>query len=670
MAKIKRSRFLRTALAPLDTHDFATYPQEQPEDGALLKAFSRTRTMPMQRPSGYDDVPTPPDPAYDIIGGKPQRMPINAGPRQLQQTTYPMQRRQFTEDSEPKDPVPLVMSYDQARDRGYIDGQRPIEYVKPLTEPRRMPQGSPMIAGSRPAPSASPPNWQRQAAGMFSMGGRAAPSPAIAPNTAPPVAQQRLMGMGVPRDRLAEVAGAGGTRGILQRPGSVSSPFQRQPTAIETADSPQSLLDAMRKKQGMPREILGQTTMEDAAERRANIEAQSRFVKPARIHNPTQRTVTVDGEEFAVSDGRTPGSYGGRLPETRVGIGRQSNGMTGGGGIGSSLMMSGAAIPGMAMGGLPQRQQPMLTPRPMKGTAPISEGDFASAWEGRKMTASQDTPETQANRSAFATAMGERKGLVKKRGIARGQAREERMQFSRDREQYGERGALVNAFQRQGVDPTRAMAMMQGNMQWLSEDNRQTRAATEFGEANRLAGQRESREQLQMRWTPRLAEAQAILNNPAATITEKNRAKQTMEDYDRSLTTAFGGETGATATTTPPPATGPQTAPEGTVPFGPSGAMVYEEAMARITPIAANYRSNPAQVGSQIVQQLGTDEFAHLTNTQKEAILKQVTGNQFATMADPSGRSLSEPYQRNVRRRSPEFGMGATSGTAPFGSSR
>ena len=430
----------------------------------------------------------------------------------------------------------------------------------------------------------------------------------------------------------------------------------------------------------------------------AEFGAQSRLIQSTRGHNPARQMPRGPAPEPGTpgfGEGYYQGQSGVTVPGVgrrasnqslgsgRVGTGFQSTGMNTGGAFGSSLMMVGglrAAMGTAAMGGVPQQQrQPAVDPyETAQGTRtrmlqsvqrppsviqlPDGTVRVIGSAGGRQAEPNEDQ---LAKRAAYAAKLAGRQSAVENRGIARGQARESRREFARDQQYFGHRGALVRAFQRSGEDPMRAMAMMGamgGNnnaAQFLSEDNRQRRAADEFRTRSNIEGQRESREQLQMRWTPRLAEAQAILNNPAATITEKNRAKQIMQDYDQSLTTAFGMEAGTPPMSQPtaPEGTqtalaGTQTAPEGTVPFGSSGVMVDPMAMPQLEAAAANYSQNPAQVGQQLVQMLNTDSFAHLTPQQKVDLLREITGNRFATLDDPSGMSQREVYdqQRNQGR--------------------
>ena len=393
------------------------------------------------------------------------------------------------------------------------------------------------------------PTWQQQAAGVFSWGGRNAPFRDMVPNTRPMPEQQLRMSLGFPRDRLAEAAYAGTVRGI-NNPGGPPLPPMRSPTVENPAtpdeirrafggtvtfapgataaqteaaqrrlgigSDPQATLDFLRRRQGMPREVLGNTTMEDRTNqgamvnafrtgdfsgtdatqfaRPSELDAISRLIQSTRNQNPPRPNITPPasqpgepgfGESYYAgrSNVIVPGS--GRrasnqaLGAGRVGAGIQSTGMTGGGVFGSGLMMSGAALPGMIMGGLPDRQQPELVSRPMRYGSEITPSEFAEAWKNRKMTTSD--PQKQADAAAKRQeALAARQAAVEASGKSRGQAREERMQFARDAQYFGPRGALIRAFSRQGVDPERAMAMMQGNMQFLSEDNRQRRAADEF----------------------------------------------------------------------------------------------------------------------------------------------------------------------------------------------
>ena len=579
------------------------YPIYQGEliSGRMLGRIEPTITMPMAPKQPWWDARNIADPQVDIIGGKPMRSPVWQTPLQLPQTTFPMEQRgprpgmPFGPPSAPTqqqelpplpdamgpkdvswstdpidDPVPLVMSYDQARARGYVDGGRPIEYVKPMTEPRTA--GAMQPRSPLTTPQGVAPTWQQQAAGMMSVGGRAAPFRDMVPNTAPLPSQQRLMGIGVPRDWLAESAYAGSVRGI-NRPTTASGipiplrqPPMRSPTVDEPAtpdeirrafygpvnfapggtgpqaeaaqqrlgigSDPQATLDFLRKRAGLPREVLGNTTMNDRNDRGAMInafrtgdfsqtdagqyarpselDAISRLVQSTRNQHSPRPNITPPAAQpgqpgfgesyFAGQSNVTVPGVGRRasnqsLGASRVGTGIQSTGMTTGGAFGSGLMMSGAALPGMIMGAAQeQRQQPELVSRPMRGMTEITPSEFAQAWKNRKQTtgAAPDLDKMEKRRQALES----RQAAVEARGMARGQARDDRMQFARDAQYYGPRGALAMAFQRQGMDPMAAMsqvAAMGGDkaaLQYLSEDNRQRRAAQEFSGRTALEQER------------------------------------------------------------------------------------------------------------------------------------------------------------------------------------
>lgn len=276
---------------------------------------------------------------------------------------------------------------------------------------------------------------------------------------------------------------------------------------------PQTLLDRLRQRGGLQPATLGgpaPMSPETVAGVQGIIGAsparQDRLAMAARA--PATRF--VDGEGFTPLGRPAYGSGARNLQTSRVGAGTMSNGMTGGGAIGSALMMSGEAVPGMAMGGVPQQpRQPAVDPyataqatkvRMMQSgqLAPTvmrtQDGNTRVIGSGGVML--KPNEEQLANRSAFAAALDARRGNVASRQMAKGQARDERLQFSKDRQQYGQQGALVQAFQRQGVDPMRAMAMvaaMGGDktaVNYLSEDNRQTRAAGEFSGRTELEKER------------------------------------------------------------------------------------------------------------------------------------------------------------------------------------
>ena len=417
------------------------------------------------------------------------------------------------------------------------------------------------------------------------------------------------MGIGVPRDRLGEASYAGSVRGI-NRPTTASGipiplrqPPLRSPTVDEPAtpdeirrafygpvnfapggtgpqaeaaqqrlgigSDPQATLDFLRKRAGLPREVLGNTTMNDRNDRGAMINAFrtgdfsqtdagqyarpseldsiSRLIQSTRNQNPPRPNITPPaaqpgqpgfGESYYAGQSNVTVPGVGRrasnqsLGASRVGTGIQSTGMTTGGAFGSGLMLSGAALPAMLMGAAPpQRQQPELASRPMRGMTEITPSEFAQAWKNRKQTtgAAPDLDKMEKRRQALES----RQAAVEARGMARGQARDDRMQFARDAQYYGPRGALAMAFQRQGMDPMAAMsqvAAMGGDkaaLQYLSEDNRQRRAAEEFSGRTALEQERNAIERDRLDAEIQQAQGQQAMQTQQTQMTGQQAYDQT-----------------------------------------------------------------------------------------------------------------------------------------------
>jgi hypothetical protein len=259
-------------------------------------------------------------------------------------------------------------------------------------------------------------------------------------------------------------------------------------------------------------------------------------------------TQFVDGEGYMPMGRPAYGSGARNLQTSRVGVGTMSNGMTGGGAIGSSLMMGGAAVPGMAMGGVPQQpRQPAVNAfETAKATAAgmqraptvMQTEDGGARIFGSGAVMRKPTDEQADRRSAFADAMEARRGRVQERGIARGREREERMQFASDAQTMGRNPALIRAFERQGIAPERAMAMMgamsgdRGAAQFLSEDNRQrgvadAAAALDAREQRRLQLEEEN-QAFQQDYLNRQPQKPAIEPDVAAQLTAQSQA-----DYDK-----------------------------------------------------------------------------------------------------------------------------------------
>lgn len=372
--------------------------------------------------------------------------------------------------------------------------------------------------------------------------------------------------------------------------------------------------------------------------------------------------MAVDGEEFMANGRPSYGMGARRLMPSRVGVGTQSSGMTTGGGIGSALMMSGNAVPGMAMGGVQQQpRQPAVNAfETAKATATrmqqsgqraptvMQTPDGNTRVIGSGAVTLKPNKEQFANRAAFSAALDARRGNVASRGMARGQARDERMQFASDAQTMGRGPALIRAFERQGIAPERAAAMMQGNMQFLSEDNRQRRAVDEVSARTALDKRREDREDAAQKFmqdysakqpTPEeSAIMEGIANDPTLTWDEKREQIQSIRNP--------GGT---------PSAGGPPGIPSGAVPTQ-SGAMIRPAQAAQLQALAANYSGNPAAVGQQIVDALRKQP--GLTDADRLKELRQLTGNRFATLEDPSGGVAQSTFSQQRRERSMGGGNG------------
>lgn len=240
------------------------------------------------------------------------------------------------------------------------------------------------------------------------------------------------------------------------------------------------------------------------------IDAEGRLMGTIGNQNPSRQTLAsrvklIDGQQYLANGRPAYGSGARNLQTSRVGAGTMSNGMTGGGAIGSSLMMSGAAVPGMAMGAAPPqpRQSAVNAFETAKATATgmqrpptvMQTDDGGARIFGSGAVMLKPNEAQAAKRSAFADKLSERRDAVTDRGESRGQARDERMQFASDAQTMGRGPALIRAFERKGIAPERAAAMMQGNMQFLSEDNRQQRAAGEAGDRTQIERDRLKMEQ-------------------------------------------------------------------------------------------------------------------------------------------------------------------------------
>lgn len=263
-------------------------------------------------------------------------------------------------------------------------------------------------------------------------------------------------------------------------------------TAAQPPNGLQSLLDVLRANNAAaggpapasPETVSGVQQIVAASPARQQRDAQFRGAPPG---------VNIDGQNYMPLS-RPSISNGGlsRLMPSRVGAGIQSTGMNTGGSFGSPLMMGGmpAQVAGAAMGGTPMASRPMI------GGRQATPSEFQQAWQARQSelrTAPEGDPDKIAARSSE---LASRAANVKARGMARGLDREERMAFTKDRQRMGYDAALMNAFARRGEDPMRAMAQvaaMRGNkeaVQYLSEDNRQQRAAAEFASRTELEKER------------------------------------------------------------------------------------------------------------------------------------------------------------------------------------
>lgn len=321
--------------------------QQQPVDGELLRSFQRTLTQPMEQPSIWN----PPDPTPELVGFKPTVPPVPRG-RPLPQTTFPMAPKQFADDTEPNDPTPMVMPYWLARARGFVDPNRPIEYVKPLTEPR---QPDAMAARDIRGPTkmTGPGEWNQypQPRPRFPVAPSAAN--AITPLTQPTTPEQWQFGPGWYRR------------------------YQQQLGIDLNQPPPPMSADDLREVQG----IVSQSP------------ARQERLATAMGARPT---VFVDGQGYmplggsgtrstsGVSAGRTP------FPGSRVGVGRMSNAVTTGGTFGSGLMLG---------AGPAAQQRPEITSRPMIGGQQVSPSEFQQAWS-KQQNAPRTAPDANPERVA------------------------------------------------------------------------------------------------------------------------------------------------------------------------------------------------------------------------------------------------------------------------------
>jgi hypothetical protein len=322
------------------------------------------------------------------------------------------------------------------------------------------------------------------------------------------------------------------------------------------SSNPQELLNRLRQSGGMTQATIGgpaPMSPETLAGVQASVGASPARQERLAMASRAPATKFIDGQGYMPNGRPAYGSGARNLQTSRVGAGTMSNGMTGGGAIGSSLMR-GRLPASMEAGGQGPvsaaltRQQPELPSKPMQYGVATDQDKFAEAWKNRKMTTS-DPAKQAAAQEKRAEEMDLRQALVGQRGIQKGQNRTDRLEFQKDVQKAG----LIGALTKRGIDPVTVMAQQeianggpqsQEAIRYLSEANRQAGVRGEFADRNAIERERlgldRERQQFEQNWLQGQPQPPAIDPEVAGQLTAQAEA-----DYNRLIEGGMNPQTAA-----------------------------------------------------------------------------------------------------------------------------